>query len=439
MTTPQTITNLGTGGADLNAVNGSTSGADTNDALKLDWPGDNAGNYLYVPAVVGNFVSVPDNAALEPTDLDIRMLVAADTWTGANQYFGGKWGAAGNRSWYLYISTTGLLRLFFTADGTTTGGANATAAVPFTNGLPYWIRWVLDVNNGSGGYDVKFYWAAASTTEPTSWTQIGATVTVAGTSSVFNSTADVYFTSISTATTGVGAKLYRAIIKNGIDGTSVLDIDTSRISSGTATSFTAATGQTVTIGRAATGLKTVAVVSPVYLFASDDYWEIADNTLVDFTASESFTVVAVIRSWATLATNDAMVAKKADTTATTAGWALTAGSSTAAQAQFQAGDGAAGATAVSGNRTAGALSVVAAVRNVGSDTLTTYLNGVAGTSVTDTTTTTLANSEAVRIARLSGAGTEYSDFEVLGVAVFRRALSADEISSIVDYYESKVP
>jgi len=67
-----------------------------------------------------------------------------------------------------------------------------------------------------------------------------------------------------------------------------------------------------------------------------------------------------------------------------------------------------------------------------------YLNGTAGTEVTDTTTGSLSNAEVLRIARLAGAGTEYADMELLAVAVFRRVLSAAEISAITAYYQARL-
>jgi hypothetical protein len=166
--------------------------------------------------------------------------------------------------------------------------------------------------------------------------------------------------------------------------------------------------------------------------------EVPDNALIDFGASDSFTLVAVHRPWATQGTNDTLIAKKANTTNTTAGWSLSGGSSTALQGQAQLGDGTAGITAVSGSRTSGALTVTAAVRNVTADTLTVYLNGTAGTAITDTTTATLANSEVMRVGRLSGAGTEYSDMELVAVAVFRRALTSGEITALTTYYQNRI-
>ena len=95
------------------------------------------------------------------------------------------------------------------------------------------------------------------------------------------------------------ARFYRAQVLDGIDGTTVLDVDTSVVTSGSDTSFPALTGQTVTINRSTSGRKAVAVTHPLWLFGTDDYMEVADNDLIDFGASDSFTVLAVVRQWAT--------------------------------------------------------------------------------------------------------------------------------------------
>ena len=170
------------------------------------------------------------------------------------------------------------------------------------------------------------------------------------------------------------------------------------------------------------------------LFGTDDYCFVADNDLLDFAAGDSFTALAAFRSWNTQGTNDTLIAKKANTTDTTQGWSLSNGSSTALNGQAQIGDGVDGDTATSASRTVGALSTVAMVRDVAADTLTVFTNATAGTPVADTTTGSLANSEELRIGRLSGAGTEYADFEFYGAVVFRRVLSAAEIDAIADYY-----
>ena len=434
------VTNLGTGGSTLDARYGSTSGADTNDPRHLPHTGS---NYVYLPGVATNVLTVPAAGTTWPDDgLDVSVRVAMDDWTpAADGVLVGRYGSTtADGHFYFLVRTSGTLQLVWRNDAETVVTATSTAAPTVTDGSPLWVRVVLNLNDG-GVYTVKFYTAADSASVPSSWTQLGNTVSGAtATSLLSGGAASLVVGARGTGSTSNATGIFhRAIVKNGIDGTTVLDVDTSVITSGAATSFTATTGQTVTINRGASGRKTVAVTAPCWLFGTDDYLEVPDDPLLDFAAGESFTVLVAHRARATFGTSDALAAKKADTTAATQGWALTAGSSTAARTQLQVGDGAAGATAVSGSRTSGAVSVVAGVRDTTADTLTVYLNGTAGTPVTDTTTSSSANAEVLRIGRLSGAGTEYADMELMAAAVWRRALTAAEISALSAYFATRWP
>jgi hypothetical protein len=82
----------------------------------------------------------------------------------------------------------------------------------------------------------------------------------------------------------------------------------------------------------------------------------------------------------------------------------------------------------------GAARAVTGVRDVGADQLVGYNNSTAGTASTDTTTASLANANPLRIGSYSASASNFADMELLGVAVFRRALSADELTSIANYY-----
>ena len=424
------VTNLGTGGSTLDAQYGSTGGADSNDPKWLPFAG---APYVYLPGVAGNYLSVPDEAALDVTgDIDIRCHVAMDDWTpGTAQILLAKESSSSNRSYRFYVAgTTGMLAFVRSADGSGITLYTSTAAPTVADGGPLWVRVIRAAASGTA----TFY----TSTDGATWVQLGATVAGAS-GSIYASTSPVEVGTRAGGTTEpLAGKVFRAIVKSGIDGASVLDVDTSVITTGRATSLLAATSQTVSINRSTTGRKSVAVVAPVWLFGADDYMEVADNDLLDLAASDSFTVLAVHRAYATVGTNDALVAKKANSTATTAGWALTAGSSTAAQAQLQVGDGAAGATAVSGSRTSGAVSVVVAVRDAAADTLTVWLNGTAGAPVTDATTGSSANAEVLRIGRLSGAGAEYADMELYASAVWRRALTPQEVAAATDWYATRI-
>lgn len=432
----QTVANKGTGGAALNAQAGSAGTADSNDPKFLAHTGT---DYVYLPGVAGNYLSVPDEAALDITgDIDIRVHVALDDWTpAAQQVLSGKYGSgATTRSFNLQLSAGGLPTFVWVTAAQTTRSAGATAYPAVADGADLWLRATLDVDNGSSQYEVKFYTSA----DGSSWTQLGSTVTGStGVTDIQATSEPVLVGAYATGSLPAAGKFYRTIIKNGIDGTTVLDVDTSVITSGSAASFTAVTGQTVTINRSTSGRKSVAVVAPVWLLGTDDYFEVADNALLDFAAADSFTVLSVRRAWATLSTGAAMVAKKANTTATTQGWALTTGTTTAAQGQLQFGDGTAGVTAVSGSRASGELAVFHGVRRVAADTGTVFLNSTAGTPVTDSTTGALANGEVMRVGRLSGAGAGYANAEVFAAAVWRRPLTSGEITILSAYFSARCP
>lgn len=173
---------------------------------------------LWLPGLTGNFVSAPDVAQLDITgDIDLRVDFAPDTW--ANQRTISKWDGATQKSYMLDVNGTANLILYWSADGSTTISKVSTAAVSASSEQRKWIRATLDVDNGAGGNDVKFY----TSDDGVTWTQLGATVTTAGTTSIFSGT-----TSLNVgAQSGVfmAGKLYRAIVKNGIDGTTVANLD----------------------------------------------------------------------------------------------------------------------------------------------------------------------------------------------------------------------
>ena len=271
----QAIKNLGWGGAALDATAGSTTAADSNDPKYLDWDGI---NYVYLPGVGSNILSIPDAAALDIVgDIDIRAYVDLDNWTtGAFGCLISKDNESSNISYSLNIEN-GTLRLDWSADGTTRLLKTATTTVAVG---AKWVRATLDVDNGAAGNDVKFY----TSNDGTSWTQVGSTVTTAGVTSIYSGTANVAIGAFGSNNYRAAGKIYRAQILNGIGGVPVLDVDTSVIATGAATSFTALTGQTVTINRSTSGRKTTVVTHPVWLFGTDDFMEV-NNRWLEHTGS----------------------------------------------------------------------------------------------------------------------------------------------------------
>ena len=428
----QTITNLGWGGSVLDARNGSTSGADSNDALFLDWTGL---NYVYLPGVVGNYLSVPDAAALDITgDIDIRVQVAKDVWNvaGFNNLLA-KDDAASNRSYNLFINS-GFLALIWTANGSTQLSAQSTLVIPTANEQVAWMRATLDVNNGASGRDIKFF----TSNDGSTWTQLGTTVTQAGVTSIHSGTAPVFVGARSDNALHSAGKFYRAQIYSDLTETNkVLDVDTSVLTSGAATSFTALTGQTVTINRSTAGRKAVAVVSPCWLFGTDDYMEVADNDLIDFGAADSFTVLAVFREWATGVTFGSIVNKRSSPAS---GWDL--GSLNASYklgSYISDGTNAFHSAVGAGiSWSPGSVSVVAVRADRSVNRWTGFINANPNSTGVDISTVgNTSNATNVRIGQWQTGG-PLMNMELLAVAVFRRALTATEITTLNTYYQSRI-
>ena len=413
----QVIPNLGWGGSALNAQAGSSGSADTNDPKHLSWTGE---NYVYLPGVAGNYLSVPDEAALDITgDIDIRVRVALDDWTPASEYaLISKWtGTAATDAFYFRVRPTGTLDVQLSSGGVQYG-RSSTVATGVTDGATKWVRVTVDVDNGAAGNDVKFWLSD----DGSSWTQLGATVTNAGVLTLNTNNEVLQVGTLIATVFPTAGKVYRAIVKNGIDGTTVLDVDTSVLTSGSATSFTALTGQTVTINRSTSGRKAVAVTQPCWLFGTDDFMEVPDNDLLDFGASDSFTVLAVTR---TFSASPISVYKAAAQAGSSTGWVMYVLSNRIRD----------GVTSVSVNRTTetSATSIRAMVVDRTTQTLTVLDESGAVASSSVAAVGSLANANNVRVG---GTGNT-SDNEFIAAAVFRRALTAAEIGLLNWYYQQR--
>jgi hypothetical protein len=428
----QAVTNLGWGGTALNAQLGSAGSADSNDPRYLDWDGE---NYVYLPGVSSNGLTVPDSDALDLTgDLDLRARVAADDWTPAAQaWFVSKWGAAGvtRQSYGLVLHTTGALRLYWTTDGDTDIFITSTVATGVSDGAVKWVRATLDVDNGASGHDVAFYLSDDGVT----WTQLGTTVTTAGVTSVYSGAEDVRVGAANLGSTFLTGRAFRAQILNGIGGTPVLDVDTSLVGSGAATSFTARTGQTVTINRSTSGRKAVAVTHPLWLLGTDDYLEVADNALIDFGATDSFTVLAVVRQWNTPLSNGRVMSKD-NQTAAGGGYRLQITDTRVPSLTVYDG---VDAVAVNGAAvTAGQATIIAGVLDRAGANINIYGNATAATAVSASTIDDTSNALPLRVGSRASSVANNGEFEFIAAAVFRRALTSSELTTITSYYQGRV-
>lgn len=194
------------------------------------------------------YASTPDNAVLDITgDIDLRCEVELPVWPPvAAPRLIAKYGVTGNQASYqLRINSDGKLHLSWSTTGNPTGapGRASTIPLPATAGETIGVRATLDVNDGAGNHTVTFYYS----TNWTVWTQLGAPVVTAGTTSIFSSTTPV---SIGARTTPdadwmIGT-VTRAEIRNGINGTIAANPDFTLQPGGT-TVFADATGRTWTL------------------------------------------------------------------------------------------------------------------------------------------------------------------------------------------------
>lgn len=219
--------------------------------------------YLALPGAFGSYASAPDAAGLDITgDIDVRVDLKPRTWRPSNQYgLARKWvdddGALNNQgSWTLDLRADGTLRFFWATAGffSSSLDASSTVAIPSTSGRLA-VRVTLDVNNGAAGRDIKFYTSTGGVNG--TWTQLGATVTQAGTTSIFNSSVPVEVgrTVDGSAAQGdvpsaVQGEIYGFQVRNGIGGAVAGEADFTAQDSGKA-AFTDAQGNTWTLeGRA---------------------------------------------------------------------------------------------------------------------------------------------------------------------------------------------
>lgn len=215
---------------------------------------------LALPGVIGSYAFAPDAAALDITgDIDIRIEVSRDSWQTQDDIF--RILAAktpfitGDISWVFYLRDDGAPRFTWSTDGSTS--ARVTVSPDDVIALDAGriaLRVTLDVNNGAAGNDVRFY---TSDSIDGAWTQLGATVTTAGVTSIHSgsgalaigadSDGNVFFSDGAT----LDGTVYAFELRNGINGTIVADPDFT-VHEPTARTFTDDAGNAWTLAASAT-------------------------------------------------------------------------------------------------------------------------------------------------------------------------------------------
>lgn len=139
--------------------------------------------------------SCPDTAATSPVgDIDIRIDIEPKRWarwgirnaTSSTMVLASKWAGA-QRCWTFILRESGSLLFFWSNDGSAAPQAGSTAFIDMT-AARLALRVTIDVDNGAAGKTVTFYTAP---TMAGPWTVLGAPVTTAGTTSIFDSNAKI--------------------------------------------------------------------------------------------------------------------------------------------------------------------------------------------------------------------------------------------------------
>ena len=117
------------------------------------------------------------------------------------------------------------------------------------------------------------------------------------------------------------------------------------------------------------------------------------------------------------------------------GWYLTNGNPSTTQLMAVNGVSAGTASALNTSATTGTVNTMIGVRNTTVDQVILYVNGVAGTALTDSTVGTLVNPGPMTIGRQDIGTGAYAQMEFFGGAVFRRALTNTEVALINTHYQ----
>jgi hypothetical protein len=439
------LRNLGVAGRLLDLSLGSSDLPNSNDPLLL--PAGQRG-YFYADTA-GNALSVPSESGLNPTtSLDLRIDMAPDSWRPAAAFNILAKGSlsASDLQYLVQVLANGTPVFYYTTDGTsgTQVNRNATAAAPQDSQQGAVLRITFDGN--AAGNNVTTFYTGPTKSGP--WTQLGSTVSVAGTVSLFTGAGSLLIGQV------CPAKVFGAQVWNGIEGSGgslVLDFDLDSVSP-SAASFTATTGQTVSIVASATGRK-AAIVPPVgrggrskLILGVDDYLACRIDNLYQHpalrpSAGEDLSLVFAYRaSGSPDSASMTLMSNKGASVGLTPGIALRYNASTSVACEFSDGQSNTYLPTSQGQTPNRQLAVVAAVMSRAARRATFYYNatatqvtsyGVIGSLWPDFTGT----SYALRIGAMAGGAANFAAIEFLGAGIFKnRILTPREVSLITAYY-----
>lgn len=222
------------------------------------WSASAVGGSVQFPGAANNHLSTPSSAPLQIVgDLCMVVLAAADDWTPAvSKVLAGRRDGTTTNSYRLLLTAGGLLQLAWSPDGTDASQLliSSTAIVGATDGAWKWVAVTFDVDDGALGRAARFWLSD----DGVAWTQLGATVTQAGVTSIFAGSATLAISAQLSGTSFPGS-VSHVSIRNGIGpGGTVGGLEVFRFDAKTdiktvgASTITASTGQVITVNRSGT-------------------------------------------------------------------------------------------------------------------------------------------------------------------------------------------
>lgn len=222
------------------------------------WTSGKGTDGLNLSGVSNSYAWAPDSNALDISgDITITAKVTADDWTpSATSAFVAKWiSNTSQRSFNFQVYTNGALRFNYSTDGSSGSPIDSTAPTGFSDGSTHWVAVTVDVDNGAGGWDVRFW----TSPDGAAWTQLGSTVTTATPITLFNSTAPLQIGAMGQSVAGdanaLRGVIERATVYSGLrdlnaatGGTLVFDADFTGKALQTSFTESSPNAATVTVG-----------------------------------------------------------------------------------------------------------------------------------------------------------------------------------------------
>lgn len=255
---------------------------------------------LWLPGTSNNHVTTPDSVENSVTgDIDIRVKAKLD-WPNpptsayilsklravsvfADESYGLQWrdNAGLNVLRFYWVEPAGAAYLFMDS-----------STIPFTEASDGWVRFTLDVDDGAGNRVGRFY----TSTDGETWTLLN-TVTELGVTAIQDSPTPVTVGAASNGSIQLprGSRIYRAQVRDGIDGPIVVDFNPADAHGDVSQFYSKSTDELWTINQSSTTANDPVWANEGLLFNdSEGDRVISPNLKNEFVSTDAFTIMAEI-------------------------------------------------------------------------------------------------------------------------------------------------